>query len=154
MSTTTNSKIIKSTPEKIYRALTEPQALEVWLAPGEMKGKIHKFDLREGGSYEMSLYYPSSEKAAPGKTNAHEDRFKARFVKLVPNQKIEQIILFDSSDPSFSGEMIMEVTLEKVNDGTQVTFVFKNIPAGIKPEDNEKGTEESLEKLAKYLSVS
>lgn len=66
-----------------------------------------------------------------------------------PSCKIGGTVLFDSFDPGFSGEMIMEVTLRPVDDHTWVTFLFRNIPAGIKPEDNEKGTLSSLEKPAK-----
>ncbi|CAN5731653.1 hypothetical protein BH10BAC3_BH10BAC3_05900 [soil metagenome] len=62
MSTTQNSRIIHASPGKLYNALTDPAALEIWLAPGDMKGKIHWFDLREGGGYQMSLFYPASEK--------------------------------------------------------------------------------------------
>jgi hypothetical protein len=58
---------------------------------------------------------------------------------------------FDSPDENFAGEMTIQETLEPKDGGTLVTFVFKNIPKDIKPEDNEKGTEESLEKLAKYV---
>jgi len=61
MSTTQASREIKASPEKLYQAFTSPAALEVWMAPGDMTGKIHHFDLREGGSYEMSLFYPNTD---------------------------------------------------------------------------------------------
>ncbi|MDQ6662633.1 MAG: SRPBCC domain-containing protein [Chloroflexota bacterium] len=54
---TRNSKFIKATPEALYRALTDPAALAVWLAPGDMTGEVHRFDNRVGGGYQMSLYY-------------------------------------------------------------------------------------------------
>ena len=66
-------------------------------------------------------------------------------------EKIVQAVKFDSPDPAFAEEMIMETTLEPVDEGTRVTITFKNIPASISPEDNEKGTELSLQKLAKYV---
>ena len=86
-----------------------------------------------------------------GKTSAKEDRFSARFIELTPPNKIIEAINFDSSDPNFSGEMIIEVTFEPIHEGTKVTFLFKNIPPGIRPEDNEAGTISSLEKLAQYV---
>jgi uncharacterized protein YndB with AHSA1/START domain len=150
--TTQNSKDIKASPEVLYRALTDPAALAVWLAPGEMTGKVHHFDFRVGGGYQMSLFYPSSEKEARGKTAEKEDRFTARFVELTPPKKIVQAITFDSEDPAFAGEMIMEVTFEAKGNGTRVTFLFKNIPSGIRPEDNEAGTKLTLEKLARYVA--
>jgi uncharacterized protein YndB with AHSA1/START domain len=151
MNTTRNSRLINASPEKLYKAFTDPQALAVWLAPGEMYGKVHNFSLKAGGGYQMSLFYPSSEKGSPGKTSGKEDRFTAKFVELIPAKKIVQAINFDSDNPAFSGEMIMEVTLEAEGKGTKITIVFRNIPSGIRPEDNEAGTESSLEKLALYV---
>ena len=100
----------------------------------------------------MSLFYPESEQGAPGKTAGKEDRFVARFVELQPGKKIVEAIRFDSPDAHFQGEMIMEVLFEPENEGTRVTMVFKNIPTGIRPEDNEKGTELSLQKLENYVT--
>jgi uncharacterized protein YndB with AHSA1/START domain len=99
----------------------------------------------------MSLYYPASEQTARGKTAAREDRYTARFVELTPPRRIVEAITFDAIDPAFSGEMLMEVTLETEANGTMVTILFRNIPSGIRPEDNEAGTRESLEKLARYV---
>lgn len=90
-------------------------------------------------------------KKASGKTSEREDRFTARFVELTPPQRIVEAITFDSDDPALSGEMIMEVTLAPKDRGTRVTFLFKNIPPGIRPEDNEVGTLSTLEKLAGYV---
>jgi|SRR5690554_2923215 len=149
--TTTNSKIIKASVETIYKAFTNPTALEIWQAPGDMTAKIHNFELRIGGGYEMSLFYPESEKIMQGKTQGKEDRFTARFVELISNRKIIQAVNFQSPNPDFSGEMIVEITLESVENGTKVTYFFKDIPKGVRPEDNEAGTISSLEKLADYV---
>jgi len=151
MSATQNAKIINASREVIYNAFTDPRGLEKWFAPGDMTGKIHSFDLRPGGGYEMSLFYPKSKKEARGKTNAQEDRYYARFVELKPFEKIVQAINFDSSDEQFAGEMIMEVILEPKGAGTNVIIRFTNIPSGIKPEDNEAGTKLTLDKLARYI---
>ena len=99
----------------------------------------------------MSLYYPSSETTSRGKTEDREDRYTARFVELTPPRRIVEAITFDAVDPAFEGEMIMEVTFEAENEGTNVSVFFKDIPAGIRPEDNEAGTQSSLEKLARYV---
>src|SRR5438034_11845524 len=92
---TRNSKFIKATPEALYRAFTDPAALAVWLAPGDMTGEVHSFDCREGGGYQMSLYYPSSEKASRGKTSEREDRDTARSVELTPATRLAQSITCD-----------------------------------------------------------
>jgi uncharacterized protein YndB with AHSA1/START domain len=151
MSTTTNQKLVRSTREAVYQAFTDPHALETWLAPGEMAGKVHRFDLGTGGGYEMSLYYPATDKTSKGKSASNEDRFIARFLELSPPAKIVQAVGFNTEDPAFSGEMIMECSFKAIDSGTMVTITFKNIPPRIKPADNEKGTALSLEKLARYL---
>jgi len=152
LGSTRNTIIIQATPESLYKAFTSQEALEVWLAPGDMTGKVHSFDLRVGGGYEMSLFYPASENEDRGKTSGKEDRFTARFTVLEPFRRIAQAINFDSPDPAFSGEMIMEVTFEPQEKGTEVGMVFSDIPSGVRPEDNETGTQLSLEKLARYVS--
>ena len=148
---TRNSKFIQASQEALYQAFTDPAALAAWFAPGDMTGEVHHFDLRVGGGYQMSLYYPSSEKSSRGKTSEREDRYTARFVELTPPGRIVEAITFDSADPAFSGEMMMEVTLEAKDGGTTVSILFKNIPPGIRPEDNETGTRLTLEKLARYV---
>ena len=148
---TRTSRVIKAPRETLYRAFTDPAALEVWMSPGAMTGTVHEFDARVGGGYRMSLYYPASEQAYRGKTSEREDRFTARVIELTPPSRIVQAITFDSADPAFSGEMIMVVTLEERDGGTEVTIVFEHIPPGIRPEDNDAGTRSSLEKLARYV---
>ena len=149
--TTINHKIIKAPAEVLYKAFTDPSALTVWQAPGKMTGKVHHFDLKVDGGYQMSIFYPPSEVEARGKTSEKEDRFYARFVQLTPNKKIVEAITFDSDNPAFAGEMIMEVTFEPIGVETRVTILFEEIPTGINPEDNEIGTQLSLEKLAAYV---
>lgn len=149
---TRNSRLINAAPEALYRAFTDPEALAVWLVPGEMTGKVHAFEARVGGGYQMSLYYPASDAEAQGKTAAREDRYTARFVELTPPTRIVQAIIFDTTDPAFAGEMLMTVTLAPKAGGTEVTILFENIPSGIRPEDNEAGTESSLAKLARYVA--
>ena len=102
---TRTSAIISAPREALYRAFTDPAALEVWLSPGEMTGKIHEFAACVGGGYRMSLFYPASEPLPRGKTAEREDRFNARFVELAPPTRIVQAISFDSVDPGFAGEM-------------------------------------------------
>lgn len=152
-STTQNSKDIHASAEQVYNAFINPLALESWQAPGDMIARIHNFDPRVGDGYEMSLFYPDNEQQMKGKTTDKEDRFTAHFVELVPFKKIVQAIRFDTANPDFAGEMIMEITFQPVEAGTRVTMLFKNIPKGIRPEDNEAGTISSLEKLSKYVEA-
>ena len=148
---TRTSRFIEAPRETVYRAFTDPEALVVWRVPGEMTATIHEFDAREDGGYRMSLFYPASEPEATGKTTAREDRFTARYVELTPPDRIVEAITFDSTDPAFAGEMTMVVTLEEREGGAVVTIAFEKLPPGIRPEDNEAGTQSALEKLARYV---
>jgi uncharacterized protein YndB with AHSA1/START domain len=149
---TQNSKIIKASAEKIYRAFSNAKAREAWQAPGDMTAKMQAFDFREGGGYTMSLFYPQTEKRMKGKTTEREDKFTSSFIELISNKKIVEAIKFHTADPGFTGEMIMEVSFEPVTSGTNVCFKFMNLPEGIKPEDNEQGTNSTLEKLAVFVA--
>jgi uncharacterized protein YndB with AHSA1/START domain len=148
---TRNTHFIRAPREALYRAFTDPAALAVWMAPGDMTGAVHRFDGRVGGGYQMSLYYPAADTTARGKSAEREDRYTARFVELAPPGRIVEAITFDSADPAFAGEMIMDVTLEPTDGGANVTIVFRDLPPGIRPEDNETGTRLTLEKLARYI---
>lgn len=155
MSRTTNSRVIRATPERLYRAFTEPHALETWMAPGDMTGKVHDFDLRVGGGYTMSLYYRADDASARGKSGSHEDRYSAVFRELAPGQRLVVAIRFDASDAKFQDEMTMTVDLQPQDaQHTRVTIAFDNLPGGIDPADNEAGTESSLGKLERYVSGS
>lgn len=150
MATSKNSKIIHASRENVYNAFTDKKALEFWLAPNGMIGKIHDFDLKVGGGYSMSLFYIDNN--TKGKTSENEDRYCATFAELKPYEKIVQTINFQSDKSEYMDEMVMEIFLEEVESiSTKVTIIFKNIPIGIDPKDNEAGTEQSLKKLATYI---
>lgn len=148
--TSVNSKVIQASQKSIFQAFTEKQALEYWLAPYGMTGKIHDFELKVGGGFEMSLYY--KDKEIQGKTSGNEDRFSALFTEIKPFETIVQTINFQSDNKEFTEEMTMEIQLERIDmNTTKVTIISKNIPPGVNPKDNEDGTEHSLQKLEKYL---
>jgi len=148
------SRIIRASRKEIYQAFTDPKLVALWLAPDNMRGEVHSFNAREGGSFEMTLTYLDLAQGARGKTSENKDSFKGRFTKLIPYKIIEEIIEFDSGDPSFKGEMKMNAyLLDNDEGGTQVTLLFQDIPEGIRPEDNEEGSRQSLNKLAAMLEL-
>jgi uncharacterized protein YndB with AHSA1/START domain len=143
------SRIIRARPDELYAAFMDPAALVDWLPPDEMTGKIHAFDARVGGGYRMSLFYPPDEHSLRGKTSEREDMVDVRFVELAPHRRIVEAVNFVTTDPAFVGEMTIVVTFEDVSGGTEVTFLCRNLPPGLRPEDNEAGSRLSLEKLAR-----
>lgn len=150
MTSTKISRVIKASRKAIYRALTDPEALAVWRVPDDMTAKMHEFDLRPGGGYRMSLTY-ADPTGATGKTTADTDTFEGRFVELVPDEKVVEAIVFEAEDARFAGEMTVTTSLADTRDGTLVTLLHENLPAGVRAEDNELGTLMSLNKLAQLM---
>src|SRR5262245_27599930 len=142
------SRIIKASRKKVYQAFLDPQAVASWLAPDTMRVQVHTFEPREGGKFRISLMYQNPGDSQRGKTAADTDTYHGRFVQLVPDEKIVEIIEFESTEPGFAGEMAMSVLLADVEGGTEVSLLYDNVPTGIRPEDNEAGSQQSLQKLA------
>ena len=147
------SKIIKARREAVYQACLDPEALTSWRVPDNMKGYMHVFDAREGGIFRMSLTYQDPEHSPIGKTSEYTDTFQGKFVELVPNEKIVEVIEFESQDPSFAGQMKITTSFTDTDEGTEMTVLYQDIPAGIRLADNELGSKQSLQKLAALLEV-
>jgi uncharacterized protein YndB with AHSA1/START domain len=146
---TRTSRVIRARPEELYEAFLDPAALVAWLPPADMTGEIHEFDARVGSGYRMSLFYPPNERVFRGKTSDREDMVNVRFVELAPPRRIVEAVSFVTIDPALFGEMTMTATFEEVSGGTEVTLLFKNLPPGLRAEDNEAGSRLALEQLAR-----
>jgi uncharacterized protein YndB with AHSA1/START domain len=144
------SRVIMASPRTIYKAFIEPESLVSWLPPKGMKGHIYKFDARDGGTYRMSLTYLGTDHSTLGKTSEHTDVVQGRFLKLVPDERIVQLVEFESEDPTFAGVMIMTWTLNAVPEGTEVTIVCENVPEGMRQDDHDAGMRSTLENLAAF----
>ena len=99
----------------------------------------------------MTLTYDHPEHGNPGKSSEHSDVVEAKFCELVPGQRIVQLVQFDSNDPAFAGEMVMEWAFDRVQDGTKVTIICENVPYGIRKEDHKTGLNASLDNLAAFV---
>ena len=143
--------IIKAERKAVYHAFLDPNCVASWLAPNNMRGHVHALDARERGTFRMSLTYQNPEHSLAGKTSEDTGTFQGRFVELVPNAKIVEVVEFESQDPAFAGEMRMTVSLADANGGTELTILCEDIPKRTRPEDNELGCKESLQKLAAFL---
>jgi uncharacterized protein YndB with AHSA1/START domain len=148
--TDTGSRVVAAPPERVWTALTDPEALLAWLPPDGMTGRFERFDARPGGSYRMVLTYADAS-GAPGKATADSDIAEARFVDIVPGERVVQAVEFVSDDPAYAGTMIMTWEITATSAGTRVTIVAKDVPDGISAEDHAAGLNSSLAKLAAYL---
>lgn len=145
------SRIIAPSPQVIYQAFVDPDALVSWLPPAGVTARMHHFDPREGGTYEMALIYNQPDRPAAGKTTQDTDVVAGRFLELIPERRIVQAVEFGSDDPAFAGTMTMIWSLEPVAAGTEITISCKNVPEGITQEDHDAGLRSSLANLAAFV---
>jgi uncharacterized protein YndB with AHSA1/START domain len=147
MATTRLTRHIRAPRGRVYRALLDAGAIQRWMVPDIMTSHVHAFDAREGGEFRISLSYDSPDRT--GKTAAQTDTFHGRFVRLVPDTEVVQVIEFETANPALQGEMTITYTLADAGDGgTDLTGTHENLPPGVPPQDNELGWSQSLDKLA------
>ncbi len=149
MTTTQVSRLIKAPRSQVYRALLDPEAVQRWMVPHGMTSEVHAFEPHEGGVFRISLTY--DEPTDSGKTTSRTDSFHGRFIELVPDTKVVQLVEFETDDASVSGEMTISYRLSETAEGTQITGLHENVPPGVDPAQNELGWTISLGKLADLL---
>ena len=146
MSSTRLGRHINAPRERVYRAFIDPNAIATWMVPTGMTSQVHVFEGREGGTFRISLTYDAP--TGVGKTTAHTDTYHGRFVKLVPNERVVEVVEFETADPALRGEMTITITLADAAGGTDMLAVHEGLPPGVPPADNEAGWRSSLAKLA------
>src|SRR5437870_13864597 len=109
-------RVLRATPEKIYKAFLDPDAMAKWLPPNGFTAKVHQLDAKVGGSYKMSF---------TNFTTGHAHSFGGTYRELVPHERIRYPDRFD--DPNLPGEMQATITLKKVSCGTEVTILQEGV---------------------------
>ena len=135
-------RVLRSTPDRIYRAFLDADAMSKWLPPNGFTGRVHQIDARVGGTYRMSFTNFTS-----GKSHS----FGGEYLELGPNERIRHTDKFD--DPNLPGEMVVTVTLKKVLVGTELNIVQEGIPDVIPAEACLLGWQESLTLLTKLVEA-
>jgi uncharacterized protein YndB with AHSA1/START domain len=135
-------RVLRATPEKIYRAFLDADAMAKWLPPNGFTGRVHHLDARVGGTYKMSL---------TNFTTGGSHSFGGRYLELVPHERIRHIDTFD--DANLAGEMETTVSLKKLSCGTEVNIVQEGIPEAIPTEACYLGWQESLTLLAQLVEA-
>jgi uncharacterized protein YndB with AHSA1/START domain len=133
-------RVFRTTPEKLYRAFLEPEAMAKWLPPHGFTGKVDRADARVGGGYKMSF---------TNFTTGQSHSFGGSYVELVPHQIIRYTDKFD--DPNLPGEMQVTIQLKKVAVGTEVNILQEGVPDVIPAEACYLGWQESLALLAQLV---
>ena len=130
-------RVLRTRPEKAYRAFLESEAIAKWLPPYGFTCKVHHMDAKAGGTFRMSFRNFST---------GHEHSFGGEYLELVPNQLIRYTDKFD--DPNLPGELLVSVTFRAVSCGTEMNVVQEGIPEVIPVEMCYLGWQESLAQLA------
>ncbi|MCI3951313.1 MAG: activator of Hsp90 ATPase 1 family protein [Burkholderiales bacterium] len=133
-------RVLRATPERVYRAFLDPDAMVKWLPPYGFTGKVDHADARVGGTYKMSF-----TNFTTGKSHS----FGGRYLEMKPNEVIRYTDKFD--DPNLPGEMQTTVTLKKVSCGTELNVVQEGVPDVIPAEACYLGWQESLAQLANLV---
>lgn len=133
-------RVLRSTPEKIYRAFIEPEAMCKWLPPHGFTARVHHLDARVGGTFRMSFTNFSTG-------SSHS--FGGEYLELLPNERLRYTDKFD--DPNLPGVMQVTVNLKQVSCGTEVNIVQEGVPAVIPAEACYLGWQESLGQLVQLV---
>jgi uncharacterized protein YndB with AHSA1/START domain len=151
MSSTRITRHVNAPRAAVYRALLDPQAVARWMVPTGMTSKVHEFDARVDGRFRISLTYDAP--TGTGKTTAHTDTCHGRFVKLVANEQVVEVVEFETADPALRGEMTITIGLADADGGTDGLAVHDDLPGGLSAADNEAGWRSSLAKLAALVEA-
>jgi uncharacterized protein YndB with AHSA1/START domain len=135
-------RVLRATPEKVYRAFLDADAMAKWLPPNGYTCKVHHLEARVGGTYRMSFTNFSSG-------NSHS--FGGTYLELVPHERIRYTDRFD--DPNLPGEMRATVTMKKASCGTELSIEQEGLPSAIPPEACYLGWQDSLILLAKLVEA-
>ena len=135
-------RVLRATPERVYRAFLDADALVKWLPPNGFTAKVHHMDAKVGGSFKMSFTNFTS-----GKSHS----FGGEYLELTPHERIRYTDRFD--DPNLPGVIQVTITLKEVSAGTELNAVQEGIPAVIPAEACYLGWQESLILLAKLVEA-
>lgn len=135
-------RVLRTKPERVYRAFLDAGAMGKWLPPNGFTGTVHEIDARVGGRYRISF---------TNFTSGASHSFGGEYLELVPHERIRHTDKFD--DPNLPGEMITTITLKPVSVGTELNIVQEGIPEAIPTEACYLGWQESLTLLAQLVEA-
>ncbi len=151
MHTTQVYQHVRASRAAVYRALLDAEAVTRWRVPPNMSSRVHEFDAREGGAFRVSLTYDSPD--AAGKSARHTDTYHGHFARLVPDERVVEVLEFETADPALRGTMTITTTLTDADGGTDVSVVHEGVPDGVSAADNELGTRLALAQLAELVEA-
>jgi uncharacterized protein YndB with AHSA1/START domain len=133
-------RVLKTSPEKLYRAFTEPAAMASWIPPYGFVCIVHEMNAVQGGTFRMSFQNFST---------GHSHSFGGTYVEMKPNELLKYTDKFD--DPNLPGEMTTTVWMSKNLAGTELKIEQTGIPDAIPAEMCYLGWQDSLDKLTRLV---
>lgn len=133
-------RVMATSPDKVYRAFIEADAMAKWLPPNGFVCTVHHLDARVGGTFRMSFRNFTTR-------NSHS--FGGEYIEMTPGERLVYTDKFD--DPNIPGEIRVEVSLKKVAVGTEVEITQSGVPDVFPPEACYLGWQESLRNLARLV---
>ncbi|MFZ2972605.1 MAG: SRPBCC family protein [Ferribacterium limneticum] len=135
-------RVLRATPDRVYRAFLDPDALVKWIPPHGFTGKVHHLDAKVGGTYQMSFTNFS---------NGQSHAFGGKYLELVPNERIRHTDAFD--DANLPGDMETTISIKPVFCGVELDIVQQGIPEAIPTQACYLGWQESLTLLAQLVEA-
>jgi uncharacterized protein YndB with AHSA1/START domain len=135
-------RVLRATPERVYRAFLDADAMAKWLPPHGFTGRVHHVDARVGGTYKMAFTNFST-----GQSHS----FGGKYLELIPNERILHTDKFD--DPNLPGEMQTTISIRQVFVGIELDIMQEGIPEIIPIEACYLGWQESLTLLAQLVEA-
>jgi uncharacterized protein YndB with AHSA1/START domain len=143
---------VAATPDEVYAAFVDPDALGAWLPPDGMRGELSEARLHEGGGFTMTLHYDEAPEGG-AKTTSDTDVTHVVIDELVRGERVVWGVEFESDDPDNAGRMTMTWTFTARRGGTRVAIDATDVPAGVDADAHQQGLEASLAHLAAYCGV-
>ena len=135
-------RVLRATPERVYRAFLDANAMAKWLPPHGFTGKVHQMEAKVGGNWRMSFF---------NFTTGSEISFGGKYLELVPNERISYTSAFD--DKNLPGEMTTTITLKAVSAGVELQAVQEGIPAVTPVDQCYVGWQQSLMLLGQLVEA-
>ena len=135
-------RVLRATPERVYKAFIDADAMAKWLPPNGFTGKVHHLEAKVGGTFRMSF---------TNFTSGNSHFFGGEYLELTPHERLRYTDRFD--DPNLPGEIQVTVVLKKVSCGTEMNITQEGVPTVIPAESCYLGWQESLAQLAKLVEA-
>lgn len=146
MSSTRIARHIDAPRHEVYRLLLDADAVAEWLMPDGRSGMVHRFEPEEGGGFSITLV--DDGETGTAETELPHDAYYGRFVTIVPDERVVEVLEFVTTQPDLLGEMTIDFALTDAADGgTDLLIVHENQPPGLTQEDNEIGWRNVLDKF-------